>query len=167
MNAHRLRRIVAWSLAWVAAGAFYLLLIDTTDLPELLVGAGAAATAATATELVRERGLLGEGFAPGWLLRLFRPLLSVPRDVVWLCLLALRQIVAREEHVGRFRTLRFAPHAAESPARASGRRATAQVTGSLSPNTFVIAIDEQRRLILAHQLRATPGRSAVDPLELG
>jgi hypothetical protein len=48
-----------------------------------------------------------------------------------------------------------------------GRRALAEGFGSLAPNTFVIGIDEDQHLILAHQLRRMPGRKSVDVLELG
>ena len=48
------RRLAAWWFGWLLAGALYLLLIDTTDLPELIVGAVAAAIAATGFELARE-----------------------------------------------------------------------------------------------------------------
>jgi hypothetical protein len=54
-----LRRAAAWALGFMFAGALYLLLIDITDLPELIVGAGAAAIAATGFELAREQRTVG------------------------------------------------------------------------------------------------------------
>jgi hypothetical protein len=50
---------------------------------------------------------------------------------------------------------------------ASGQRALAEGFGSLAPNTFVIGIDRERELILAHQLRRKPPRETIDVLELG
>ncbi len=49
----------------------------------------------------------------------------------------------------------------------TGRRALAEAVGSLAPNTFVVGIDTEREVILAHQLRPTSGRQAIDVLELG
>ena len=49
----------------------------------------------------------------------------------------------------------------------SGRRALAEAFGSFAPNTIVAGIDPDTDLILAHQLKPTGGREAVDLLELG
>jgi multisubunit Na+/H+ antiporter MnhE subunit len=159
------RRVVAWTIAWVAAAALYLLLIDITDLPELIAGAGAAVLAATALELARERGVVGERIHWRWLLRLYRPILRVPLDIVIVSLMALRAVSDRRGHHGTFRALPFATGGERE--LASGRRALAEAAGSLAPNTFVIGIDEERKLILAHQLRPVPSRKSIDVLELG
>lgn len=160
------RHAFAWGAAWVFSAALYLLLIDITDLPELIVGAGAAVLAATGAELAREQGIVGEAIRARWLARLYRLLLSVPRDTAVVSLLALRAVVRRPPSQGEFRVVAFEPDD-DSDARARGRRALAETVGSVAPNTFVIGIDEERGLLLAHQLRPTPGRQAIDPLELG
>jgi hypothetical protein len=159
------RRFVAWTVASVAAAALYLLLIDITDLPELIVGAGAALLAATGLELAREQGIVGESIRWRWLVRLYRPILRVPRDVVIVSLMALRAVGDRRARHGSFRALPFASGGQRE--LASGRRALAEALGSLAPNTFVIGIDQDRELILAHQLRRTPSRKTIDVLELG
>jgi hypothetical protein len=149
----------------VFAAALYLLLIDITDLPELLVGAGAAVLAATGLELAREQGIVGQSIRWRWLLRLHRPLLSAPRDIVIVSLLALRALAGGDARPGRFRAVRF--RCGESVPREDGRRALAEAAGSFAPNTFVIGIDGDREMILAHQLRPRGGREKLDPLELG
>jgi hypothetical protein len=53
------RRSAAWASGWLLASLLYLVLIDVTDLPELIVGAGAAALAATGFELAREQHVAG------------------------------------------------------------------------------------------------------------
>jgi hypothetical protein len=164
---HVLRRALAWSLGWILAGALYLLLIDITDLPELIVGAGAAVLAATGYELAREQHLGSERIRLRWLVRVHRPLLNVPPDIVRLGVAAVRQLFRRDPSVGSFRTVSFASLGSEEDTAAAGRRALAEVSGSFAPNTFVVGIDQERQLILAHQLRRTPGRKAIDPLELG
>jgi hypothetical protein len=159
------RRAVAWSIGWAFSAALYLLLIDTTDLPELIVGGGAAVLAATGLELAREQGLVGESIRLGWLLRFYRPLLKVATDVVMVSLAAFRALLRRGPRQGRFRAVRFA--GGEDRRNRSGRRALAEALGSFAPNTLVAGIDEERNLILAHQLWPSGGREAIDPLELG
>jgi hypothetical protein len=159
------RRVVAWAIAWAAAAALYLLLIDITDLPELIVGAGAAVLAATALELAREQGVAGERIRWRWLVRLYRPILRVPLDIVIVSLMALRAVADRRAHHGTFRALPFARGGERE--LSSGRRALAEAFGSLAPNTFVIGVDEDQELILAHQLRRLPSRKTIDVLELG
>lgn len=159
------RRALAWTVAWALAAALYLLLIDITDLPELLVGAGAAVLAATGVELAREQGIVGESIRWRWLLRAYRPILRVPADIVTVSLMALRGVVDRRPRHGTFRALPFA--SAGDDQLASGQRALAEGFGSLAPNTFVIGIDTERELILAHQLRRKPPRETIDVLELG
>jgi hypothetical protein len=150
---------------WLVAAAFYLLLIDTTDLPELLVGAGAAVIAATAFVLGREQYLIAETIRLGWLRRLGRPVLKVPGDSLAVCAMALRQLARPRAVRGQFRTTRF--RCGEEEPREVGRRALAESAGSFAPNTIIIGIDQERELILAHQLRATGGREDIDMLELG
>jgi hypothetical protein len=159
------RRAFSWSLAWVGAAALYLLLIDLTDLPELIVGAGAAVLAATGLELAREQGIVAESVRWRWLLRLHRPLLRIPRDIVVVSGMALLAIVSRRSTFGTFRAVPFGCD--EDEPYETGRRALAEAAGSVAPNTFVVGIDGDRQLILAHQLRPTGGRETIDPLKLG
>jgi hypothetical protein len=147
------------------SAALYLLLIDITDLPELVVGAGGAVLAATALELAREQGLVGESVRWRWLLRLYRPFLRVPRDIVTVSAMALLGVVRREARVGSFRAVPF--READDKVLETGRRALAEGAGSLAPNTFVVGIDGGRGMLLAHQLKARKGRRSIDPLELG
>jgi hypothetical protein len=71
----------------------------------------------------------------------------------------------RRPAFGTFRAIRF--DGGEDEPHQTGRRALAEAAGSLAPNTFVVGIDGERQLILAHQLRPTGGRETIDPLELG
>lgn len=149
----------------MCAAALYLLLIDILDLPELIVGAGAAVLAATGLELAREQGIVGESLRLHWLLRLYRPLLRIPQDIAVVSALALLACVRPRPSFGSFRAVRF--RGDEDEPHETGRRALAEATGSVAPNTFVVGIDGERQLILAHQLRPTGGRETIDPLELG
>jgi hypothetical protein len=159
------RRAVAWSLGWLAAAAFYLLLIDTTQLPELIVGAGAAVLAASGLELAREQRIVGEAVRTRWLARVYRPLAQAPSDLAVLSLLAIRQLVRRDAVCGEFRQAPFRGRC-DGPGDA-GRRSLAEAFGSFAPNTIVIGVDTERELIVAHQLRRSGGPEAIDMLELG
>src|SRR5437763_16970543 len=123
------RRAFAWTVGWVFSAALYLLLIDRTDLPELIVGACAAALAATGVELAREQRIVGESVRVAWLARLHRPLLKIPGDIAFVALVALRALRHRDLHVGAFRAVPFA--CGEVEKHESGRRALAEAAGSI------------------------------------
>jgi hypothetical protein len=159
------RRAFAWAVGWLFAAALYLLLIDIADLPELIVGAGAAVLAATGLELAREQGLVGQTLRYRWLARMYRPLLRVPGDIVTVSAVALRALVRRDASVGKFRAIPF--QAGDEGPKELGRRALAEAAGSIAPNTFVVGVDEERQMLLAHQLRPSGDRRVMDPLELG
>lgn len=160
------RRVAAWCAAAVFAGGLYLLLIDTTSLPELIVGAGAVALAATAFELAREQQTAGGLTARlRWLETLYRPLLKVPSDIAVMSLLAFRQLIRPKAVNGTFRAVPFRcgpEHDIET-----GRRALAEAFGSFAPNTVIVGVDVEAELILGRQLRPTGGPEAIDVLGLG
>jgi hypothetical protein len=161
-----MRRALAWSVGWTFAAALYLLLIDITSLPELIVGAGAAVLAATGFELAREQQTAGGlGARLRWLGTLHKPLLKVPSDVAVVCAVAIRQLVAPRAANGRFRAVPFRCDDDES--LETGRRALAEWFGSFAPNTIIVGVDADRELILGHQLHVQGGPEAIDVLELG
>ncbi len=154
------------ALGFLFAGAFYLLLIDITDLPELYAGAGAAVMAALGFEAGREQGFAEMSSAPGWLLRAWRGFARVPGDVVRVSLAILLQLVRPRVERGALRAVPFDFGERDSP-RDTGRRALAEALGSLAPNTIVVGIDPERNLILAHQLYLSGGSDAIDVSGLG
>jgi len=161
-----LRRGAAWSAGFVFAGALYLLLIDITDLPELIVGAGAAAIAATGFELAREQRTVGGLRARlSWLADAWRPLVNVPSDIATLSSLALRQLIRPRKVNGVFRAVPF--RCGDDESLETGRRALAESLGSFAPNTIIIGVDAERELLLGHQLRRRGGDEAIDVLRLG
>jgi hypothetical protein len=159
------RRVLAWSLGWIFAAALYLLLIDITDLPELIVGAVAAAIAATGFELARERETMGGlRVRMGWLMYVYRPVAKVPSDVAVLAGAALRQLLRPRSVNGVFRAVPFG--CADDDAIETGRRALAESLGSFAPNTIIVGVDAERELIVGHQLHRTGGDEAIDVLGL-
>jgi Na+/H+ ion antiporter subunit len=152
--------------AFLFAGAFYLLLIDTTTSPELYAGAAAALLAALACATARRNGLRGVSPRPGWLVRGGRAIAQVPADIFWVSLAALEQLVVPRRIRGELRATPFHFGDADD-GRDMARRALAEAVGSLTPNTIVIGVDGERNLILAHQLRRRGGADGVDVLGLG
>src|SRR4051794_29252185 len=145
-------------------------LVDTREPPQVYAGLAVAALAALGSELVRRQGIAGTRVRARWLLRLYRPLLSVPRDLARLTATALAALrPGARPAAGRFRALAFD---AGSGAEGRGREALAELAGSFSPNTIVVGLDRDRGALLVHQLvpeeRDPQGaRQAIDPLELG
>lgn len=159
------RRAAVWSFGWLLAGALYLLLIDTTDLPELIVGAIVAVMAATGFGLAREQYIAAETFRLTWFQRAYRPLAQVPRDVAMVSWTALVQLRHPRADRGVFRSVPF--RCGGDEARQIGRRALAESLGSFAPNTIIVGVDPERELLLGHQLKRSGGDEAIDILELG
>ena len=152
-------------VATTLAAAFYMLLIDTVDLPELYAAAGAVVLAVAAFEAARWQRIAEASVAPGWWLRGWRAVASVPVHAGYLCVEALRQLVSPRAVRGEFRAVPF-DGGGDDP-RDTGRRALAEALGSFAPNTIVIGVDRERNLLLVHQLHRAGGRDAIDVLRLG
>ena len=161
-NVRRAAILIAGALI---GGGFYLLLIDTTSLPELYVLAGVAVGCALLFEVSREQGFVEARLAARWLLATGRPLTKVPADIARLCWEALVQLAHPRPAGGTFRAVRF--EATHDTAEDGGRRALTEWLGSLAPNTIVVGVDSKRGLLLVHQLRRQGDPSRLDPLRLG
>jgi hypothetical protein len=149
----------AWAGWWLASAALWLLLVDNTHGPELLVGAGVSAIAASATIVVRQQRRVVLRPRPRWVLRLWRPLVTYPRDI-WLLVLALPR-----RRAGRFVAL--PSHPVGDDPRGAAERVLMQTAASFSPNTYVIGTDAERDLMLVHQLVRTRSiEDDADPLRL-
>ena len=158
-------RVAFWLAWWAVCYVLWVLLVFKTELAELLVGAVMAALAATAAELVRNRG-----YAPFAIrLRWARSLLSLPRRIVvdtWLLTRALWRQLARGEPIkGRFRTVHF-PDCRRDDPESEARRAVAKWLGGVAPNAYVIGFDEERELVLVRQLVPTEEPPDIDPARL-
>jgi hypothetical protein len=160
------RRAVArgrfWLSWWVGLTGLYVLLVFKTEPAEFVAGALAAALAATGAELVRSRGYAP--FAPdvAW----SRGVLRLPKEVVvdtWrIAMLLVRHFVRREPVKGTLRIVEFSPGSRDDP-RAQARRTVVGWLGCVSPNTYVIGIDEQHDVAVVHQLIRAELPSELDP----
>jgi multisubunit Na+/H+ antiporter MnhE subunit len=145
------QRIAFWLGWWALCFALWVLLVFKTEPAEFVAGALAAALAATGAELVRSRGYAP--FAPE--LAWSRGLLRLPREVVmdtWhMAVLLVRHFVRGDPIKGCLRIVHFPAGARDDP-RAQARRTVAEWVGCVSPNTYVIGIDERHQVAVVHQL---------------
>jgi multisubunit Na+/H+ antiporter MnhE subunit len=161
-----MRRGLVMSLLGLAlTGGFYLLLIDTVSSPELYAGAVVALLGAGILLLAREHGSVEPAFSIRWWLRVGRVLRRAPVETLIVSRVALQQLVDPKRSRGAFRAIPFEPGGHSGPD--AGRRAVAEALGSLTPNTIVVGIDPERKLLLVHQLQHRGGSEELDVLGLG
>jgi multisubunit Na+/H+ antiporter MnhE subunit len=156
---------VFWLGSWGALFAFWLLLVDTVKVPELCAGAVAAALGASFMAAVRRQGIVSFRPRVRWLLA---SVTVVPRAVADLGVLVsvlARRVVLRRDVRGGFRAVPFRHRGVGGDATA--RRVLTKLVASFAPNTIVLDVDEDRDLVLVHQLVPRAGRRDADPLGLG
>jgi hypothetical protein len=146
-------------------GSLYLLLIDTTDLPELYVLAGVTVLAALAFAVSREERVAEGSLTASMLHGAWRALAGIPLQIGLVSLEALTQLWQRRMSRGSFRAVPF--RAGPEKPRDIGRRGLAEALGSIAPNTIVIGVDPERDLLLVHQLRWQGEPEDLDVLRLG
>ena len=147
---------LAW---WVLSAALWLALVDNTHFQELAAGAVVAFVGAAAAVIVRAQRRFVTRLRPSWLVRLWRPAAYYLRDLVPVALALARR--AR----GRFVAVPF--DAREEDPREAARRVLMKSAGSFAPNTYVVGADEERGILLVHQLATRDDIAAdVDPLGL-
>lgn len=151
-----------WVVCWIFFFFVWILLVEKTEVSELITGAVAAAFGATLTTALHARH--GIPFKPGvrWTLKLWRLVPQAVFDLGVLVAVLWRRLVLRQPVSGSFRAVPF--HVSGGDAEANARRVLATGAGSFAPNTYVVDVDEERGLILVHQLER---RESLDPLELG
>jgi hypothetical protein len=136
----------------------------TVEAQEAIVGAGAAAIAATAMAAVRKgRGPLAR-IRLRWLRPAWRVPLMVARDTLLVFWALVRQMAGGSSPRGSFRQVPFASPADD--ALAAGKELLATLGLSMGPNTFVLGVDRRRGVLVVHQLRPTRPGSIRDLLPL-
>lgn len=157
-------QIAFWLAWWATCFVLWMLLVFKTEPAEIVAGAVAAAFAATGAELVRSRGYAP--FAPR--LEWSRGLLRLPREVVFdtwrMARLLIRHLIRGESIQGCFRIVHFSAGSRDDP-HAQARRAVAEWLGSVSPNTYVLGIDEHHHVAVVHQLIRDDVPPELDPSE--
>ena len=149
----------AWLVWWVLLAALWLALVDTVVGPELVAGAVAAAIAATGAVIVRQQRRLLLRPRLAWVLSAGRPLRGTVADLAPLGRALWRRGVLRRDDESRLVEVPYAAVAGDDPGAAAHRVFT-EVLGSLAPNTLVVGVDRDRRVLLVHQLVPTDDPAA-------
>jgi multisubunit Na+/H+ antiporter MnhE subunit len=147
------RLVAYWALWWLISLGLWLLLTSTVSFNEIATGFGAAAVAASAASAVHAREKMATPLRPGreWLRFGF----VLPRRVVadtWLLTRVLAGRLAGRDPEGGFREVTL-PEAGEAGERRM-LETLATLVISVSPNVFVVAFDDERRVALLHELVA-------------
>lgn len=154
----------AWATWWALCAALWLALVDRVALDELMTGVVVAALGATAATIVRQRRRTLLRPRARWLRSAWRPALALVGDLAPLARALWTRGVLRRPETGAIRTLGF-DAVGDDPEQAAYRVLTTAL-GSLGPNTIVLEIDADARLLHAHQLVPTAEpRSSAMPLE--
>ena len=142
----------AWSalIGLVIAAPFYWLLIDTTSSPELIAGAVAAVIAALAFSAAYFESSRNAAFRFNWLADVLQELAKVPGGVLVVCREIFAQVLAPRARRGALEADAFAM--GDGDAYDLGRRALAEATRSLAPNTVVIGADPDHNRLVLHRL---------------
>jgi multisubunit Na+/H+ antiporter MnhE subunit len=143
----------AWVIWWLLCAALWLLLVDRTPLDELLAGAGVAALGATAAVAVRARQEVLLRPRARWLTTAWRPVLGMFADLVPLVRVLVTRGILRRDERGSLSEVPY-PHVG-ADGQDTAHRALTEALGSLAPNTFVVDIDRDRGVLLAHELAPT------------
>lgn len=144
------RRIGVWFAWWVLMMSFWVIVDDSIEADELLVGAGAAALAALLAELAGYQATTRLRMRIEWLGPALRLPLDVVRDTGTVFAALWRQVVLRQPPRSGFRELavRYGGQALEDKTR----RALLVGGTSLAPNTFGLGLDADRNVMVVHQL---------------
>jgi multisubunit Na+/H+ antiporter MnhE subunit len=152
------RRIRSWLAWWVVLMGFWVAVDDSIGLAELGAGAGAAALGAFVAEVAGHQAATRFSVRPEWLLPAVKLPVQVARDTVIVFGALWNRLVHGEQPASGFRELpaRFGNDTNESVTR----RVLLVGANSLAPNTFVLGIDEDRDVMVVHQLVVNQGRAA-------
>jgi hypothetical protein len=141
---------------WIIFVGVYLLLVLQLQWGELAAAGCAAGLVAVLLLLIRERAEMSFVGRWSWIWLLAGRLPAKALADCAVLLLALR----RAPTPGEFRAVPFDRGFEERPGESAARRALVITGASLPPNTVVLAVDENRDLLLCHQLvptRQPPG----------
>ena len=151
-----IRRASSWLAWWVLLMGLWVAVDDNIGLAELGGGAGAAVLAAVLTETALHQAGTRITVRVRWLAAAYRLPGQVLGDTVLVFRALGRQLLRGQAPPSGFREL---------PVRAGGpssedvtRRVLLVGAHSLAPNSVVLSIDQDRGVMIVHQLVANEGR---------
>jgi multisubunit Na+/H+ antiporter MnhE subunit len=142
-----------WTINWAILLGLWFLYTNTPKISELLVGAPAAALAASGMAVVQ--GQAFAQFAPKfqWLLLFFAEpwyVVTGSNAILW----ALLRRLTGKKSEAQLKAVPFP--AGGDDHKSAARRALAIVLTTISPNVLVIGIDRRHHLMLVHEIAPTP-----------
>ena len=148
--ASRAGRIRGWVTWWALLMALWVILDDSLEPDELLVGAGAAAIAAVVVSLAMHQAGTRFSARLGWLVKAVRLPGQVLADTVTVYAALWRLIAHREQPDSGFVTepVRYGD---DSPREAT-RRTLLIGARSLAPNQFALGLDAETDTLVTHVL---------------
>ena len=149
-----LKRLLPIGCMWVLMFVLWLLFVDTFDGIEMAVGAITSLIAAVAIEGPRKRRLSTFGFSRTALSGTRHIARSLFTDTYALFAALLADLTGRKPVRGAFRAVPFdtgADDEEDAPARAA-----AAFKLSIAPNTYVVDLDTDEKLIVVHQFVPGP-----------
>lgn len=152
------RRAGSWLVWWVLLMGFWVSVDDSIDLAELVAGAGAAALGAFVAEVAGYQAATRFRMRIEWAVPAFRLPGQVLRDTIIVFRALWRRLAHGEQPPSGFRELpaRFGDDTDEGVTR----RVLLVGATSVAPNTFALGIDEDRDVMVVHQLVVNQGRAA-------
>lgn len=150
------RRAAAYTLSWwIVLFGLWFLLVDSLAHPEVAAGPFAALLAAGVALGVWRAGDEHHRFRWRWLREMRRVPGGVLRDTAVVMTVLWRRVATGERPRSAFRIVPF-PGGMGDDAESESWRAFCTFATSLTPNTFVVGIDRDRKQILVHQLAPEP-----------
>ena len=148
-------RAGAWLAWWILLMSLWVMLDDSLATDELLAGAGAAALAALAAELVSYQAAIRFRMRLKWLVLALRLPGQVVGDMVTVYAALWRRLVRGEQPASAFVTepVRFG----DDTLAGVTRRVLLIGARSVAPNAFALGIDPGTETMVLHQLVAKGG----------
>jgi multisubunit Na+/H+ antiporter MnhE subunit len=151
LRLHLAGRVMRWLVWWVLLMSLWVAVDDSFQSDELIGGAAVAAAAALLAELVTDQAEVRLRIRAAWLPRALRlPGQVVQQTFLVFAALARTLFTKAPPPRGRFRE-RPVGYGDDSPLGET-RRVLLTAANSLAPNEFVLGIDEERGVMITHQL---------------
>jgi multisubunit Na+/H+ antiporter MnhE subunit len=154
----------SWLVRWTALVLLWLALADSRTPAELIAAAVVAAIGSTFAGTIARQGRprtlrTTARLASLGPLRLGRPLARLVLDNLLLAGALWRRLARREQVEGSLRIDRVP---SDPALRSAAGRVALEAWGSLTPNRYVIGVDEETNTVLVHELQ--PSRLPAAPL---
>jgi len=146
--------VATWFAWWAALAAIWLVLVDTVQPDELIVGSAAAAIAATLATAVHRRGYIRFRPRAAWVSEVPYLLGGIVVDCGLLAMALWLRVARRRRVTGAMIRVPF--HHGAQTGRDGARRALVNFAVSITPNSYVVDIDPEGDSLLVHRLVPVP-----------